>query len=91
MERQAGGDKAKVCVTGQKYAGTVAAGGLVRAVCVAWGGRPGSHSRSGAARRGERPEARNMEMVLAQGNGGERPTEADDACCAVAATLWLAV
>ena len=50
-----------VCSTGlrngPKYAGTVAAGGLVRAVCVAWGGRPGSHSRSGAARRGERPEA----------------------------------
>ena len=33
-----------------------AAGGLVRAVCVAWGGRPGSHSRSGAARRGEPPK-----------------------------------
>jgi hypothetical protein len=29
-----GGHKAKVRVTGRKYAGTVAASGLIRAVCV---------------------------------------------------------
>ena len=50
--------------------------GLAPGIAFAVRGGPGR----GAA------EARNM--VLAQGNGGERPTEADDACCAVAATLY---